>query len=212
MPATLATVQKAVIHLLNANTTSSYTISVTDDRYHSGLIDEAIFESDESVVLCIAETPGHWARASYLVVSSALTHGDEIPTHIGNIGQVLIDGVPGVHAPYEAIIRYRENAENSYGSVAHTVAPLAGYYAITEEDVIYFTGSSATVRLFNYTRTAVLQSPEVYTGAVVAGALATLIKEGGALDRAVYFGQLFGNYLQMIKANAKSIPVLAQAA
>ncbi len=207
MPATLATVQKSVIHLMNANTSGTYNTSITDDRFTAGLIDEAIFSADEQVVLAILETVGHFARPDYLAASSSLTHGAEIPAHVGSLGQVLIDGVPGVEAPAEAIVRYRENDSASYG----TGSGLTGMFHISEEDVIYFTGTAATVRIASYTRSAALQSPGIYTGAVVCGAVAMLLKEGGNAERAAYYGQLFSSHLQMIRANKKAIPELVMA-
>lgn len=222
MPVILAIARPQVIHLMNANTSGVYDTSITDDRFTSGLVDESLFENDETVYLTCAESVGHWSRPDMLTLSSDLSNGDAIPSHIGDLGKVVIKRSGGESIYYPAtpvrsaedITRYRENSDDSYGETAHDASgsALAGLYHITEEGLIYFTGYRAKVWRIAYTRTGALQSPAIYTAAVVCGAVASLLKEGGNVERAAYYGQRFSNYLQMIRGNQKAIPELAMAA
>lgn len=221
--ADLTITKRQVIQLLNADTSGVDVTSATDDRFNAPLfIPESIFEADEDVFTACAESIGHWARADMLTLSSDLSNGDVIPTHIGDLGRVVIKRSSGETIYYpattvasaEEITRYRENDSNSYGLLAHDASgsAIAGLFHITEEDLIFFTGYRAKVWLITYTRTAALQSPAIYTAAIVCGAVARLLKEGGNVDRAGYFGQMFAGYLQMIRGNEKAIPQLAAAA
>lgn len=224
MPATLATVQKQVISILNANTSGVYDTSISDDRMTAGFIDECIFQADEDVITAIAETPGHWARSDYLDWCTAITNSDdpiEIPSHLGQLGRVVVRPysgtaifLPSTKATLEEILRYKENDSNSYGAIAHNASgsSISRFVHISEEDLLYFTGYQAKIRMIVYARTAALQSPAAYTSAVSQSAATKALKEGGHVERAKYALDIAMGYDARIRANARATPDLELAA
>jgi hypothetical protein len=183
MPASIVQAVKQLIAVKNAYaanasaTAGQYSFLLNDSRRSLWEFVEAALEADEEIVTAIDETVGHWARPDYLAESDEIAHGSEIPTHVGEVGKVLIqraageDFLParGKRSAAE-IERYRANTgtypNDVYGKTVHTAAgsPLAGYYDISEEDVLFYTGLSAKVRLANYVR-----SLRVTLDAVTAG-------------------------------------------
>jgi hypothetical protein len=220
----LTTCQKMVMALTNSGPDDfSWSVNVGDERFGatgaaSDQAKEAIFESDEAVVLAILETEGHWARPDFTADSSALAYLDEIPTHIGSTGDVKIvvsNGgvtVPGRPATVEEIFEWRTNLNNAFGSLAHNAVgnAIAGYYSI-KDNIAHFTGYTLTLKLATFTRTAACQSPNIYQNAVVVGALATLFpKEGSWLSKAQFYYAQQQRMLGEIRSNLAVAPVLEQ--
>lgn len=118
--------------------------------------------SDEDVILAIMETSRHWARNDFLALSNSIPHGSAIPTHVGDIGTPQIlrwtgdarSYFPGKKASPDEIERYRLNSGNVYGALGHnaTNSLLAGYYAVTEDERLLYTGQDAKIPLCSYTR------------------------------------------------------------
>src|SRR4028119_503361 len=161
--ATLVICRPIVISLLNAG--DSFASVPDSDKHTLPDIDEALFESDEQVALNVLSTVGHFARSNFMSLSTDIAHGAKIPEHVGDIGQVLIkrwtsdsEYKPGIPTTEDAIARYRANTGvepfNVYGALPHDApnSPLSGYYALKEENVLLYTGTSAKVWLATYTR------------------------------------------------------------
>lgn len=181
----------------NASTTVSGALAAlggkTDDDRHTFVEqDECIFEADEEFVTAIIETLGHWARADFLVLSSTIANAAQLPSHIGNISEILIQNasgdafLPGTVADLRAIQRYNANTGSGnftvYGLTAPTAAnsPLAGYFAVDADNYLFFTGFAAKARLYQYTRsTTALQSPIQYQGGVISRAMMKLLLKDG---------------------------------
>jgi hypothetical protein len=167
MPASIVSAVKQLVAARNANAANSaqtaglYGFVLNDARRSLWEFAEAALEADGEIVTAILETVGHWARPDYLAESDPIAHGAEIPAHVGEIGRVLIQRSSGAlylpargRRPGADIERYRANTGGVYGATVHTDAgsPLAGYYDISEEDVLFYTGFSAKVRLATYSR------------------------------------------------------------
>src|SRR2546421_3301496 len=172
----------------------SYGGRLRDARRNLVEIREAIFETDEEIYLTLAETVGHWARDVIETTSAPIAYGDTVPDGIGALGLVLVQtdpaGLfePGKPAEFEAIQRYRNNTGvapfDTYGSLAHNVAgsQIGGYYRLSEDgEFCAFSGNAMKIkRVPPYVREADLQSPLIFTGALVSGSNARLMPKEGA--------------------------------
>lgn len=78
-----------------------------------------------------------------------------------------------------------------------------------EGDVIYSSAPNTKVTYTDYTLTSSPQAPEPYLHAVVAGAVAELLKDGSDENMAMYYQNQYQGYLQMIMQGAKMIPEIA---
>lgn len=184
------TVDNAVTTVANA--LAAFGGDVDDDRHTIQEMDEAMFESDQDFVAAIIETLGHWARADYLAISGSIASGAQLPSHIGSIAEILIQNsslaayLPGTIADLKAIQRWNANTgtapNNVYGSTAPTAAgsPLAGYYNVDPDNYLWYTGSDAKARLYQYTRSLIaLLSPIQYQGGVVNRSMMKLTLKDG---------------------------------
>jgi hypothetical protein len=218
--ATLAVARPITLALLNA--ADAYASTPTSDKYTAAEIDEALFQGDEQVALNVLSTVGHFARSNFLALSADIAHGAKIPEHVGDIGQILIkrwtsdtEYKPGIPTTEDAIARYRANIGvapyNMYGALAHDApdSPLSGYYCLKEENILLYTGVSAKAYIANYVRTAALQSPAIYIGAIVAYAPGLLFQKDGADPQAAaYYMTLAQNMFAQIRGEAKALPDL----
>lgn len=217
--------QKQVIALLNAGPDDlSYSVNVGDDRFGvegaaSDQIKEAILESDEEIILAGLETDGWFARADFMDWSGLLDHLDELPTRYGSLGAVKIQPwvggtyIGGKPATVEEIELWRRNTNNAFGSLAHNGSnnSLAGYFAV-RDSIVHFTGYRLNVQIATYTRNAsACQSPAIYQGMVVAGALAKCFaKDGGSLAKAEFYQRQFLQSLVWIREARTIAPLLEQ--
>lgn len=78
-----------------------------------------------------------------------------------------------------------------------------------EGDIVYSAAPNVKITYTDYTLTASPQAPEPYIHAVVAGAVAELLKDGGDDQLAMYYQNQYQGYLQMILQGAKMIPEIA---
>lgn len=173
MPANIAQILKQLIAVKNAypaNENASagrYGYVLDDARRNLFELVEAILEADDEVLLAIKETIGHWARGDFLQLSGSITHASTIPTHQGEIGRILIrrsateDYLPARgRRPAQEIERYRANTgaypNNAYGATRHTTlgSPLAGFYDVSEEQLLFYAGEDAKIELINTSRQA----------------------------------------------------------
>lgn len=218
--ANVTTVTKQVLSTLNAS--SAWAATSDDDKFVTAEVTEAVLEADEQVYLAICETSGHWARVEIMAASTDLTvQGQEIPSHIGDIGEVTITHVSGDSSNKLANPMDRKEIEiyqrdtDSILNAAHAASGtlVAGYYdpKALMDGIAYFTGYAMQVRIATYTRTALCQSPEVYASAIVAGALSTLFtKDGLETELAKYYSMEFDKRLAAIRRDAMSLPEIVQ--
>jgi hypothetical protein len=139
-------------------------VGIDDERRSIEEAVESAHLGDEDVMLAIYETSRHWARNDYAVLSASITSGNPLPSHVGDIGRPQIQRwsgdayQPGKKATHDQIVRWRANT-GTYpfdvcGALAHSAAnsPLAGYFHLTEDERLYYTGLDAKVPLCSYTR------------------------------------------------------------
>lgn len=212
----------AVVTVVGA--TISYGGRLADDRRNLLELRELAFEADEAFYLPIAETPGHWARPDIMSLSASIANAAEIPEHVGEIGQVLIQigpldaYLPGKPSEFEEIARLRENTGtaplNVYGALAHNVAgsQIGGYYRISEDGTyVNYTGSDCKIPLVAaYSRGTDLKSPLILTGAIASIVVArALAKEGSRTpEQAAVHAGYAEAVIQAIRANKKPLPEL----
>lgn len=78
-----------------------------------------------------------------------------------------------------------------------------------EGDYLYLTGEMGRVIYTDYTKTSAPQAPEPYRNAIVAGAVARLVKDGADESVATYYNNLYSQYLQMVASGNKVLPDIA---
>lgn len=219
---TIATVSSVTV--ANVNDTSSFARTgaicamggnYNDDRHAYPEIIEAIFEADEQLMTAIAETKDHWARADILTLSGSISNAAQVPSRTSVVGDVLVKNsssdayLPATLADLKAIQRYNANTGTApldvYGSTAPTAAgsPLAGYYCIDPDGILFYTGTDAKIRVFQYNRTTLLQSPSVYQNVIVYGALRALCaKDGDDPSSAAAWGKFWLDGISAVRLGA----------
>lgn len=92
-----------------------------------------------------------------------------------------------------------------YNDVFQT--PATPYYYMVG-DYIYLTVNQGKVNYTDYTKTSAPQAPEPYRNAIVAGAIARLLKDGSDEGQMQYFNGLYSQYLQLVSKGATIVPSL----
>lgn len=219
--ADLVTLKKIGLSVLNAS--SAYAATSDDDKFSDGEIAELIFQGDERVYVAIAETKGHYARPDIMTWSSDVTtYLDEVPAHLGELGDVQIkyvssDLVYQLAKPMnrQEIEIYRRDTD-SYLNATHaaTGTLTAGYYdpEALKDGVCAFTGYALQVRrVASYLRTAALQSPSEYAALILAhfGSVA-FTKDGLDPELAKYYSLQANNREALVRGNAKVLTELPE--
>lgn len=234
MSASIVQIVRQIIAAKNANAAHAsasaglYGFVLNDSRRTLWETVEAVLEADDETVLDILETVGHWARADYLADSNPIIHGEEIPTHQGEIGKVLIQRANG--EPFRAsrgkrtaaeIERYRANTgtypTNIYGASAHTDtgSPLSGFYDISEEDLLFYTGYSAKVEVANVSRSLKTLTDGAINVSVNAKSLTSTSidsSDAGALAVVMGAGASGVDFASEVRAASVGVATLADAA
>jgi hypothetical protein len=156
---------KQVLSVKNAGVAGQYGFVLSDSRRNLYEAVEAVLEADDEIVLAIKETFDHWARPDLLADSVEIPHGSRIPQHQGEIGKVLIQRSSSAaflpargRRQASEIERLRANTgtypNDVYGKSVHTQAgsPLSGFYDLSEEQLLFYTGYSAKVEIANTSR------------------------------------------------------------
>ena len=117
---------------------------------------------------------------------------------------IVAQFIPGQELESYGDILNMLNNGNVYASKAPYVF---GYWNIWG-DTIYTTSPFCKVVYTDYTQTSSPQAPEVYTNAVVCGAVSRIYKDGGDMEFAEYYLKQFQGYLQEIAAGATVLPAI----
>jgi hypothetical protein len=202
----LADCVNQVAALLNAapNTAASYGNTVDDDKHPLGEIQASLQNANDLVMRAIYETEGHPHRTyqSPAVVAS----GSAIPDHIGPLGviEISVGGVwkVGKTAPVTRIQQWIDNPLS--------LTTTAGYYAVLDDKILYYTGTSARVYYCTYTRATLTSNPtcpDEYFSTLVSLALAELFaKEGDDLQAAQHYISIGLAGLDSIRTGAFTVP------
>lgn len=178
---------------------SSYPTTNTDGKrgFSDGRVDHAVQFASADVFGIFTASPTNSRRRDF-VVTAPVTSGSLLPTHVGPVGAVRVDGKPGKLCSADMVQWLIDNALS--------LTERQGYYAI-DADRILFVGTSATVD--------VVQLPDPvdpslipveYANAVVAIALSYLFAfEGENLGAAQHYAQIADRYRLMI-ASSRELP------
>ena len=167
------TAKKHVISLLQASRTAY--AATTDGSKRSLASDDEIFDTileiDGEVCTAIVQTSGHPYASGFLSTSAALTHGQTVPSTVGQIHGVSVseDNVTytgGKEARSEQDIHDMRNNATDYGGASAVL----GWFKITG-NVVWTTSGFVKLYQTDYTKTASPQAPQSYMSAVVAGRL-----------------------------------------
>jgi hypothetical protein len=217
---TLVTVQDAASTSVT-NAALSFGGTFNDDKFAVQLLDESLHHGDERVYTAIADTKGHWARVDIMADSADLNLFSEVPSHIGELGDVSIkyvssdsdykSGKPSTRQELEIARRNADSTFNAAHNASGTIS--AGYYdpEALKDGVCDFTGNVLKIRLAVYTRTSVLQSPEAYSQAILAHAAAEMFTWDGLDPQvALYYSQQADKFEGLIRGAAKVLTELPQ--
>lgn len=205
MAIVLQDVVDQVASLLNA--VSSYGGSVDDPRHSTGEIQRAIHNADDQIVRAIYETDGHPHRREAGSSPATVTNGGQIPDHIGPIlgVEIQVSGTwkAGKTAPLAKVQSWIDNV--------NSLTSHKGYYCISSDNILYFTGDAARVKFCSPTRVTGLTSapacPDEYFPILVDLALAELFaKEGDSVEAANYYFQRGVAGLTTIRQQEYTVP------
>lgn len=195
----------------------SPTVADGDTSYHDNEIERAIVSGNSEIMRAICETVGHGHR--YLFTApQALTHEEDLPAHIGEIGVPRITPfngagytIVGKRKSVEEINAYRHNPDSLYSTTAHNASSnglhskLAGFYAIDGE-VIYFTGYSAVSDVANFVESDYSNLPDMYYPHSITLGIKNLKKDGDVSDIFSYYQKEGLIALSMIRGNKMTQP------
>lgn len=206
--ASISRIRKRVIALLLAHPRGGYyTDNVGGKSTYASLqeITDAVVDADMNVCLAILDTPGHPYASGWQVASSNLASGDFLPPFIGAHGRVIID--PTGTGTFKRAVLARSADEMAEVVNNPTLYPNCKLFYFIEGNCIEHSGSAARVYYPSFSKTdAACQAHELYTSAVLAGALALLYKDGGDPQFFGEYAQIFALADAAIRAGEKTLP------
>jgi hypothetical protein len=180
---TAAYMRKRVAGVLNAMATSAGAVAMPDNTddpaYPNEQVDEYVKLAAQELVALIALIPNHPLLSFLLSETTAVTHGGEIPAHIGPVyaARVSFDDLtwlPAVVDAPDAIQRYRDEKLAGTLTLSYRAFAVDGFRC-------WQTGNSAKFDVVSLTSLTFPDDiPDSLVDAVVALALAYLIMLEGA--------------------------------
>jgi hypothetical protein len=200
----------AIDVVLELNVGSGYSATVTDPRYNTSQIVDAVLSSDGAVVQALIESGDKEAASTFYSTISGIVNGGTITGDsiaIVSIQFVLSGGSaiaplvrPGILWDLAEIIEEIQNPlslnfDPHFYLEGRILYHNGAALAVTETATI-----SVNVLVIGFTRSSAPQAPEQYTWLVYVGAMALLVNlEGEDTPAASYWGGLFMQGLQLIK-------------
>lgn len=215
MAVSLSSIANRVNAMLNAGSqVSSYNATVTDPRWHTTEIVDAVLSADGMVVAASISDINNPYASGYYTTISGIAHGAAIGASQGPIVSVqfvITNGDnPGVRqavlqdpAEISAEIFYpnmKYDAHfNTDGRVLyHNGAAIAAYETATV---------SVNVSTISYTKTSACQAADALDWLVFIGAMAQLVGvEGENVGAQSYWGQLFMQGLEALRRGQTQMP------
>lgn len=174
--------------------------NASDPLYQAQEILDAIDVADTAVIGAIYDNPNHRLRPNYLTIQS-ITDGAEITKSFN--GGVKIDGEPGKMVDPNTLWNLRSS------NFTPALTTNKGYFTIMGNQ-FFFTGSAATVEVFNPTLSAGgngFFSPDEYQSAILAGALSILYtKDGTNIEAANHYSTQYTAMLKMVSQGTNALP------
>ena len=205
MAVSLSVVSTDCVLMLNAG--SGYSATVTDPRWSTQQIVDAVLAADGAVVQALFDAGDKEAASTFYSIVTGIAHGGVISGDSIAIVSIKFNVTngdnPGVRGgELWSISEISQEIRNA------TLKFDAHFYL--EGRVLYHNGAaiaaaeSATVsvdaHVIGYTKTSAPQAPDQYTWLVYVGAMALLVPvEGENVSAATYWGNLFFQGLQFIK-------------
>lgn len=203
----------AINQVLGADSYTS-TPASNSHLFTNGLRD-LILSVDGSIVTAILMNGNHGRRRDF-ILTAAMAHGGQLPSHIGPIDAVRIASKAATPWPLEDIERERINA---LGVPLHAHYAIQGTRCYSNATVSNFGVTTADVDYCDYapdTSTFLCKAPAEYTDCELAAALEYLYGiEGDDVSAAGLYGRVKSQYIQMIAGGAMTLPpmeAIAQAA
>ena len=215
MAVSLSTSASLVIAELNA--ALSYGSTVTDPRFYTAQITDAVLSADGAIVEAICRNINHPRRSNYYTTQSNMLHGDTLGNSAGPPDTVMFVVTGGTAPGKRAAIEWdKEEIQNEiaiYGPSGVITNPFIDPHFALDGNVLYHNGTviafnsgggsaSINVTYPTYARTSACQAPDEFTLAVVCGALGLLFPvEGENSGVGGFYYQQFVGYLQAIATN-----------
>lgn len=214
----ISRVQQRVIGILNAApaaTNFPSTVSGKQGRYPStNEIIYAALEADSALCRDVIIT-GHPFRAAFMAVTDALTNNSLLPPHLGGQGMAEVSETTSGEKVWTPALLAKSQDEvttvlampTNYGLNA---AASVGW-AFISDDRVYTTSAFVRVRYPNFIpNNTTCQSYSALEDAVVAGAVALLVKDGTDQNLFSRYDGYFQNVRAELRAGAETYPVLEQ--
>lgn len=96
-----------------------------------------------------------------------------------------------------------------YPTAYATQSPYLNEFWFIEGDIVYTPSPLCKIVYADYAQTSVLQAPQSYTNAIVGGAIARILKDGGDDVMAQYYDKVYGQMYQQIGAGAMTVPQIS---
>jgi hypothetical protein len=190
----------------------SGTVSATEGSARFEVLQEitdAIIEADMLVCLAVMDTPGHPYRVSFMTASSNLANEAYVPAHVGAHGDVQIDET-GTGSFKGGMLAASKDEVLEVIQCPTLYANAKRFYFI-EDSKLYHTGSAARIYYPSFTKNdSACQAHEAYTSAVIAGAVASLVKDATGDEFALFYARQFESMLGMIREKLLAVPELQQ--
>jgi hypothetical protein len=166
---------------------------VTDiERWPVGEISDACLDADGTVASWFLQKAGDGRRVPFLQTAT-VANGGTIPSHVGEIEAILLNGQMPIRSDPITILRDRANI---FGASVKYVPKV---YLWGSTIIHNYLGGGATVIYADYTRTGACQSPSEYSAPVIALATANVIgKAGNHMDAAQIYHGIGISYLAPI--------------
>lgn len=212
MPAAdLTTCASLVVAGLNAAT--SFTATPSDPRYYTSQVSNTLLNLDSEIIKALTADPLHPRAKDFLTTQSAVVSGSQLTSRVGAIHAVIFN-LTGGSWPYQTAevgrlatpeeVRLDNLNPNGLTMMEPKWAILGDVIVHNKAGLEQIVGRTIRVDAIYpaYTRTAALQSPEEFSGALVRGALETLHPvEATNIGGGQHFGAGFTRDLSLIRAN-----------
>ena len=187
--------------ILNASTT----FGTSDDpkRYSDNLLNALALDADADICNLIASTPNHPRRTAFAATLGPYSDGATIASNLG-ILDVSIDSVPARHKAATEIKRM-VTLTTPLG-----LSQIDKYYDIKGGRITH-NGTTASLLVAQFAKTASPQMPDEYVNAGIALLLAMAFpKDGVNVAAAQHYSEQAKIRMDMVAAGASSIPPVIQ--
>lgn len=180
----------------------NYGVVTDPERWPTGELSDAALDADGIVCGWFLQKSGDGRRVPFLQVAT-VANGGTIPSHIGELDSILLNGAMPLPSDPYTISRDRANL---FGASVKYQPKIFIWGATLMHN---YTGGGATVTYADYTRSGACQAPSEYSAAVVALATANIIaKNGNHEDAAQAYHAIGLSYLSPIARGESQIAAL----